>query len=372
MNKTKSEKNLDFKYHLLQQNDDEDTLNTSIASSSKKEPQDKGKYLKHIQSSQCKKTKEKKLKSKQNNYDTNVSSSDEFTKQNSKKEATVINPLFNIDEYLSVDKKNANNNNNTKSANTFRKQDNHTHKRNSFLNILTRTIKNLVSRNQEHLDKNNFIDKKTYSFKPKQSLANKNRDFLIDDIEMSLHENDKVQLKLLMPRNCFENTNFELSNLNTRKKGANNVLRSTSSKSVQNLGCESGGVEGRYVISTSSDTDINKNQKTRFNMAAKSSSSNMKKSKIQLNNRLFSKRADRSNKNSIIRLNKSDSLIKLNACDFDVSSLNNSGSDYDFMDGQRSNLKRKGNKELAKRKCLIFLCFVSFLLNPLFGKIKIL
>ena len=168
MNKSKSEKN--FKYHLIKDEDEENTLESSFISTNRE--------LNNFKPFQLNKTTNK-------NYDTNDPSDNEcLTKANKKFEIQnrqVINPLYDIDEYLHSEKINTNNNN-SKCLKNFSKKmntcsnDEKSHKRNSFLNILTRTIKDLVNKNQTHLDKNNFIDKKTFSFRPQKTTTTNNND----------------------------------------------------------------------------------------------------------------------------------------------------------------------------------------------------
>jgi hypothetical protein len=353
MKKSKSEKNC--KYSLLKNEDDNESnmLETSFVSTQREVHHFKPFHLK---------------KDMHTNYDTNETSDNECStalevNKTCRKQNSVINPLYDIDEYLHSDKSNVNNNNSkctkalgkTKTfSNEDKKQQNTSHKRNSFLNILTRTIKDLVNKNQTHLEENNFIDKKTFPF---GRHHNDNKDFLIDDVQMSLRGDDQVQLKVLMPRNCFDNADLELNKLDSRRKKS--VKDLTCSKVGKGCGSGGGG-GGRYVTSTSSDTDINRKEFI-------SSYSQVKKnSKIKLNNhRLFSKQPN--NKcQKIIHMNKSNSLVKLNKCLNEISSLSSSTSSCDlYNDGQKKNSRSRG---CSNKKCLLFLCVISFFLNPLFGK----
>ena len=124
------------------------------------------------------------------------------------------------------------------------------------------------------------------------------------------------------------------------------------------------GGGGRYVTSTSSDTDLNQ----------KVEGSHLKKnSKIKLNNhRLFSRQPNNQCQ-KIIHMNKSESLIKLNKCLNDITSLSSSASSCDLNDNKQTRSKwSKTSRGCSNRKCLILLCFISFFFNPLFGKFEIL
>jgi hypothetical protein len=351
MKKSKSEKN--FKYSLLKNEDDDEShmLESSFVSTQRE--------VHHFKPFHLKKDMCTNYETSDNECSTAAASNKKYEKSNRQ----IINPLYDIEEYLHSDKSNANNNNSSKcikglgkKMNAFSSEDKQqhstSHKRNSFLNILTRTIKDLVNKNQTHLEKNNFIDKKKFPF---GRHDNDNKDFLIDDVRMSLRGDDQVQLKVLMPRNCFDNADLELNKLDTRRK----------KKSVKDFGCSkvgkgcgSGAGGGRYVTSTSSDTDANRKE-ANYSQAKNNS-------KIKLNNhRLFSKQPN--NKcQKIIQMNKSNSLVKLNKCLNEISSLSSSTSSCDlYGDGQKKNSRSRG---CSKKKCLLLLCVISFFLNPLFGK----
>jgi hypothetical protein len=102
---------------------------------------------------------------------------------------SVCNPLYNVDEYLDCNK-----NNNNNKCEPKNNQD-----RNSFLNVLTKTIRSLINNNEQMLaDK---VDDK------KQHRRNR---LEIDQIEMNLNqENEKIHLRLSLPSNCIKKEELE-------------------------------------------------------------------------------------------------------------------------------------------------------------------
>jgi hypothetical protein len=102
MKKSKSEKN--FKYGLLKNeyDDESNMLESSFFSTQREVHQFKPFHLK---------------KNMRSNYDTNETSDNEYSiamaanKKYEKSNRQLINPLYDIDEYLHSDKSNANNNN---------------------------------------------------------------------------------------------------------------------------------------------------------------------------------------------------------------------------------------------------------------------
>ena len=261
----------------------------------------------------------------------------------------VFNPLF---EYPSPNQNNNNNYSHAKSRPKTTKMtkcpsSDMTHKRHSFLNILTRTIKNFVNKNQKHMQKNTYCEQNKNT--PKYKLNN-NTNFLIDDIEMSLHDNNQVQLKLLMPRQCFDDsdTNLELNKHNTRSKS--NCVASTRSDSER----FKRNYLSKYNHMTCSASNSRTNTKMNGHRYKKSSA-------------LRISRSENSN-GSNSRLKKCVSYTpSRNDCINSSSSSSPSSCDLAY---DNANLKWRISREISKRRCLIFLCFVSIFLNPFFGKSK--
>ena len=75
----------------------------------------------------------------------------------------------------------------------------------------------------------------------------------------------------------------------------------------------------------------------------------------------------------MLHMNKSESLIKLNKCLNDITSLSSSASSCDLNDNKQTRSKwSKTSRGCSNRKWLILLCFISFFFNPLFGKFEII
>lgn len=128
----------------------------------------------------------------------------------------VLNPLYNIDEYSNKKKstnylKTKNSNNNNNKCNQPKKSCNHVntkHERNSFLNVLTRTIRSLVTQNKDEVNT-------LKCSKMEERLMTSSSNYRIDDIDISLNRNNQIQLKLVIPQNCFNQN--ELSALEQKK-----------------------------------------------------------------------------------------------------------------------------------------------------------
>lgn len=111
-------------------------------------------------------------------------------------EKSVTNPLYNVDEYLRDDKTKNSNNNNSNKSNSNRKT---SCRNNSFLNILSRTIRQVMSqRSSRHESRSSISMVKNKLSKPKE-------------IQIDLCDNNEkeVELKMKIPRHCFTNSDIE-------------------------------------------------------------------------------------------------------------------------------------------------------------------
>lgn len=109
----------------------------------------------------------------------------------------VINPMFT--EHI-VPKTNTNNNNNTKTPVCDAKA--RTNNRHSFVNILTRTFRSLISQS----------DAPTRRKCQKMARTQRRRSsFRLEDIQIDLGDNNEreVELKMKIPRRCFTDSDLE-------------------------------------------------------------------------------------------------------------------------------------------------------------------
>lgn len=111
----------------------------------------------------------------------------------------------------------------TKNDTLNKNKNNNTHKgkipecsrsgRNSFLNILSRTIQSVINQNNPDHTK---IESKTKTLRDANVAK---RDFRIDDIRIDLDDNDdehNVELKVRIPRNCLNNRDLAKLKGNSR------------------------------------------------------------------------------------------------------------------------------------------------------------
>lgn len=130
----------------------------------------------------------------------------------------VKNPLYNVSEYISEDLKNANqNNSNNKSEPTQRLTSTKTttNRNNSFLNILSRTIRHLISSKNSKLNRVNQQNISTSGRKQRLQNRSKIKNLTINkEIIINLGENNdsEVELKMRIPRDCFTNSDLERLN----------------------------------------------------------------------------------------------------------------------------------------------------------------
>lgn len=240
-------------------------------------------------------------------------SSDHSNNQN----IEVINPLYNIDSYLDINK---NNNNNE------HEHRDHTEKRNSLLNVLTKTLRTLVNKRGET---QNVLPNKRVVFDKLEDSCQIENELKIDEISLN-DANDRVQLTLHLPTSFFTPEDIELFKRKKRNSSINGTYTTCSSDDEQSVS------KSKPITTATRRTNRKKNK---FNL-------NRNEPKGWL-------------RDSLTNLNKKKtSFVNLN--DYSLNSL----STYNA-----SNRNTFSSSEINFKK-IIFLIILTFLINPITGRLK--
>lgn len=245
-------------------------------------------------------------------------------KKGSKNNLQVLNPLYNIKSYVNV-----NQNNNT--SNLGREASN-----NSFVNVLTRTIRKL-------LNKKNLKNSASETTTPSSSNQTweEQGNVLIDAVNMK--ENDMVQFKLRLPVLSFNQQ--DLTNLRAKYGNCANKISSDS-------------------YSGSSDSEIYrpKNIKDQNNNANTSA----KCHQLANDTKFMANRFDyKGNRRFSYRKHSNDSK-------YSPSSINLNSNLHDFSLNSLSAFNLLNEQNIQRNKgirCLILFILITILINPIFGKL---
>ncbi len=272
----------------------------------------------------------------------------------------VLNPTYNVNSYLALNQNSNDLNMNDNNANNNNRQEKNncsdSNRRNSFLDIITRTIRNLMSQNADHTNRHNYIDnggggggggahtgtegtvknKRVLFNKQKEACLIENNQFKIDEINMNKEKN-QVRFVLNMPISYFKPEEIELFKSN--KLG-------NRSASVSNI-----------------DTDCNyKNEnirKSRIDSVKKKNGRHIKchqseQNLFDLNRQELSN--DWTNKNKF----KKNTYNSNN--DYSLHSL----SSYNQLNRQFNDEENKHRS--TNLNCTLYFVFLGILINPLAGK----
>ena len=243
---------------------------------------------------------------------------DTSSKQDDKNIKEVINPLYNVDSYIGVNQ----------NGNALKKTCSNSDRKNSFLDIISKTIRNLINKDKCFNDESK--NKRVLFNKISETCQIDNKNIKIDEINLS-QTNDQIKFTLHLPTSIFKPEEIEL--FKTRK----------FSRKISSVNESS--------ISSSSETDHKK--KRNFEFGTKS----VRRLKCH------------QSEQNLFDLNRHSSINKKKVNHHSKSTINfndyllNSLSSYNLLNSQSTQEKNSQNG-------LIIFIILTILFNPLFGKIE--